>query len=91
MESKKKTNKPTDWISRSQKQIPKLAHVVYRTRKFEQMLAWYKEMFHARVQHQNPVMAFLTYDDEHHRLALLNLTILIWLSNNVILSGRIFD
>jgi len=59
----------------SQKQFPRLAHVVYRTRKFEQMLAWYKEMFHARVQHQNPVMAFLTYDDEHHRLALINLTI----------------
>ena len=59
----------------SQKQFPRLAHVVYRTRKFEQMLAWYKEMFHARVQHQNPVMAFLTYDDEHHRLAFINLTI----------------
>jgi catechol-2,3-dioxygenase len=57
----------------SQNRIPTLAHVVYRTRKFEQMLAWYKEMFHARVQHQNPVMAFLTYDDEHHRLALVDL------------------
>lgn len=57
----------------SQNRIPTLAHVVYRTRKFEQMLAWYKEMFHARVQHQNPVMAFLTYDDEHHRLALIDL------------------
>jgi catechol-2,3-dioxygenase len=52
---------------------PTLAHVVYRTRRFEQMLAWYTEMFHARVQHQNPVMAFLTYDDEHHRLAFIDL------------------
>jgi len=59
----------------SQNQFPKLAHVVYRTRKFKQMLAWYKEMFHARVQHQNPVMAFLTYDDEHHRLAFIDLAI----------------
>jgi len=57
----------------SQNRPPRLAHIVYRTRKFRQMLAWYKEMFHARVQHQNPVMAFLTYDDEHHRLALIDL------------------
>lgn len=57
----------------SQHRIPTLAHVVYRTRKFESMLAWYKEMFQARVQHQNPVMAFLTYDDEHHRLAFIDL------------------
>ncbi len=59
----------------SQNGFPRLAHVVYRTRKFEQMLIWYKEMFHARVQHQNPVMAFLTYDDEHHRLAFIDLSI----------------
>ncbi len=52
---------------------PTLAHVVYRTRKFEEMLSWYREMFHARVQHRNPAMAFLTYDDEHHRLAFIDL------------------
>ena len=59
----------------SHNQTPSLAHVVYRTRRFKQMLAWYKEMFHASVQHQNPVMAFLTYDDEHHRLAFIDLTV----------------
>lgn len=57
----------------SHNKVPTLAYVVYRTRKFEQMLAWYKEMFHARVQHQNPAMAFLAYDDEHHRLAFVDL------------------
>ena len=41
----------------SKNTTPSLAHVVYRTRKYEQMLAWYKEMFHARVQHQNPALA----------------------------------
>ncbi|MEQ9005965.1 MAG: VOC family protein [Pseudomonadales bacterium] len=56
-----------------QRRPPALAHVVYRTRRFEDMLAWYKEMFHASVQHRNPVMAFLTYDDEHHRLAFIDL------------------
>jgi catechol-2,3-dioxygenase len=59
----------------SQNSSPSLAHVVYRTRKFEQMLAWYKEVFHARVQHQNPAMAFLTYDDEHHRFAFVDLSV----------------
>lgn len=52
---------------------PSLAHVVYRTRRFQQTLAWYQEVFGATVQHQNPVMAFLTYDDEHHRFAFIDL------------------
>lgn len=51
----------------------KFVHVVYRTRRFEQMLQWYKTVFDAKVQHQNPVVAFLTYDDEHHRMAFINL------------------
>lgn len=55
-------------------QAPRLAHVVYRTRRFGQMLVWYREMFHATIQHQNPFMAFLAYDDEHHRLAFIDLS-----------------
>lgn len=54
----------------------KFVHVVYRTRRFEQMLRWYQTVFGARVQHQNPALAFLTYDDEHHRVALVNLSVL---------------
>jgi catechol-2,3-dioxygenase len=57
----------------SQNRSPTLAHVVYRTRKFEHMLAWYQEVFNAKVQHKNPAMAFLTYDDEHHRFAFVDL------------------
>jgi catechol-2,3-dioxygenase len=37
------------------------------------MIQWYEAMFGARVQFQNPVLAFLTYDDEHHRIALVNM------------------
>lgn len=54
----------------------KFAHVVYRTRRFEQMLEWYQFVFDAKVQHQNSALAFLTYDDEHHRLAFVNLAVL---------------
>ena len=54
---------------------PRLAHIVYRTRKFEQMLSWYEAVFHARIRHRNPVIAFLTYEDEHHRLAFVDLSV----------------
>lgn len=50
-------------------------HVVYRTRRFEQMLHWYETVFHAKVQYQNPALAFLTYDDEHHRFAFVNMEV----------------
>ena len=52
----------------------KFAHVVYQTRRFEEMLAWYQKVFEADVIYQNPALAFLTYDDEHHRFALLNMS-----------------
>jgi len=54
----------------------KFVHVVYRTRRFDQMLAWYQDVFDAKVQYQNPILAFLTYDDEHHRFALINLDVI---------------
>ena len=52
------------------------AHVVYRTRRFDAMLQWYLTVFEGKLQHKNDVIAFLTYDDEHHRIALLNFSIL---------------
>ena len=54
----------------------KFAHVVYRTRRFEQMIEWYQAVFDAGIQCQNPALAFLTYDDEHHRFAFANLEVL---------------
>jgi catechol 2,3-dioxygenase-like lactoylglutathione lyase family enzyme len=51
----------------------KFAHVVYMTRRFEQMIAWYQDVFEASVVYENPAFAFLTYDDEHHRFAFANL------------------
>lgn len=54
----------------------KFSHVFYRTRRFQQMLRWYQIVFNARVQYQNPALAFLSYDDEHHRIALANLDVM---------------
>jgi catechol-2,3-dioxygenase len=53
----------------------KLAHIVYRTRRLPEMLAWYGQVFGARVQFENPALAFLTFDDEHHRFALVDLSV----------------
>lgn len=54
----------------------KFAHVVYSTRRFEEMVDWYRAVFEATVAYQNPAFAFLTYDDEHHRFAFANLSLL---------------
>lgn len=51
----------------------KFVHVVYRTHNFDKMIDWYRTVFDAHVQYQDPVLAFLTYDDEHHRIAFINL------------------
>jgi catechol 2,3-dioxygenase-like lactoylglutathione lyase family enzyme len=52
----------------------KLAHVVYMTRRFDEMIDWYKAVFEATVQYHNPAFAFLTFDDEHHRFAFANMS-----------------
>ena len=49
----------------------RFVHVVYRTRQFDKMIAWYQAVFDCKVQYQDPVLAFLTYDDEHHRVGRL--------------------
>ena len=49
------------------------AHIVYRTYRYEQMRDWYMAVFEARLQCSGPVLSFMTYDGEHHRVALLNL------------------
>src|SRR5260370_2455335 len=48
---------------------PRIAAGVNRARRFEEMLEWYRAVFDCKVQYQNPVLAFLTYDDEQHRVA----------------------
>lgn len=51
----------------------KFAHVVYNTHRFDEMIDWYTRVFEAKVQHREKRLAFLTYDDEHHRMAFANL------------------
>ena len=64
------------------------AHVVYRTYRFQDMLDWYVKVFGGKVQYQSPVIAFVTYDDEHHRVALLNLGIVVGSSDARVPQGQ---
>lgn len=48
----------------------KLAHVVRRTSRFEELVRWYCTVLGAEVVHSDGTLAFLTYDDEHHRIAI---------------------
>jgi len=54
----------------------RFVHVLYRTRRFEEMIAWYKTVFGAKIQYQDPALAFLTYDQEHHRFAFANMDLI---------------
>ena len=51
----------------------KIAHIVLRTRRYEKMIKWYQFVFEGTIQHQNPKICFMTFDDEHHRFAFINL------------------
>jgi catechol-2,3-dioxygenase len=51
----------------------KLAHIVRRTSRLDEMVAWYGTVLGADVVHSDGILAFLTYDDEHHRIAIAGL------------------
>ncbi len=48
----------------------KFAHLVLNARDFDAEMAFYKTLLNARVVHETPMIVFLSYDDEHHRLAI---------------------
>jgi catechol-2,3-dioxygenase len=56
--------------SRGRIKPTKLAHIVRRTGRFDEMIRWYETVFGAEVVHSDGMLAFLTYDDEHHRFAI---------------------
>ena len=51
----------------------KLAHFVRRTSRFEELVDWYRTVLAAEIVHANEMLAFLTYDDEHHRVAIVRM------------------
>lgn len=52
------------------KRKPYIAHFVIRTAKYQESVAWYRVVFEAKVVFANDMVTFLTFDDEHHRIAI---------------------
>lgn len=55
----------------------KLAHFVIKTTKYETLIEWYKTVLGMEVAFGNASATFLTFDDEHHRMAILNVPALL--------------
>lgn len=51
----------------------RLAHVVLRTSQLPTLVDWYTTVLGATVAFSDGNLAFLAYDDEHHRIAVLNI------------------
>ena len=49
------------------------AHAVLKTSRFEEMVTHWKTMLNATIAHEDPMFCFMTYDDEHHRLAIIGM------------------
>ena len=47
-----------------------LAHYGIRAQRYKEMIEWYKTVFRAKIQHENEFLAFMTFDEEHHRLVI---------------------
>ena len=50
----------------------KLAHLVFQTNRLPTMRDWYCAVLDGRVIYENPQLCFVTYDDEHHRVAFID-------------------
>ena len=55
----------------------KLSHAVLRTTRLKEMAQWYKTVLNAEVMYENDFLVFMTYDEEHHRIALASFSGLI--------------
>jgi catechol-2,3-dioxygenase len=47
-----------------------VSHYGLRARKLPEMIEWYQKFLNARVEHDMGFGAFMTFDDEHHRLVI---------------------
>lgn len=50
----------------------KLAHAVLRTSSYDEVVEWWTHALDASPRFANDFITFLSYDDEHHRLAIAN-------------------
>jgi len=55
----------------------RLAHIVFKTPQFKAMVDWWCTVLEAKPAMSNDNLAFLTYDEEHHRVAIVNMPTLL--------------
>lgn len=51
----------------------KFAHVVLKTPDLERVRDWYVQFLQGHVVYENNMICFVTYDEEHHRVALVSM------------------
>lgn len=51
----------------------KLSHLVIRTSDLARLRSWYLTVLCARVSYENELVCFATYDNEHHRIGIVQL------------------
>lgn len=51
----------------------KLSHLVIRTSDVVRLRSWYLTVLSARVSYENELVCFATYDNEHHRIGIVQL------------------
>jgi catechol-2,3-dioxygenase len=49
----------------------KLSHIFFRTSRLDEMVDWYVSATGSRIVFRSPKLCLLTFDDEHHRLGIL--------------------
>ncbi|MGI8735301.1 MAG: VOC family protein [Pyrinomonadaceae bacterium] len=47
-----------------------ISHYGIRAQRYKEMIQWYMTVFRAKIQHENEFLAFMTFDEEHHRLVI---------------------
>src|SRR5688572_7101786 len=47
-----------------------ISHYGIRAKRLKETVDWYSTVFNAKIQHENEFLAFMTFDDEHHRLVI---------------------
>ena len=64
----------------------KLAHVVRRTtpEHYREMIDWYVTVLGGRIVHGDEMFSFITYDDEHHRIAIAGIPGLAAVPDNAV-------
>jgi len=51
----------------------KFAHIVLKTTRYGEMVAWWKSFLQGEARHENEFISFISYDDEHHRIAIAHI------------------